>query len=281
MTSRLALPALALALALTGCDATGDTSTPATSSDVSDAAATIASAVALDGGGALDDAASVAALTTASADKAARLDDRPGCTGERVFDEGTSTWLSTLSCERGNPEGLFYHAFSRSTTHRFLDEAGEPLPGPEGAAAVEFSIVDGEGEHLTPRASYELDDLGANLDVVRLGDGNVSVDGIYEREGVRTFFGRGEAEREVDYALSLDLDEVTGPAGRRDRWAGAVSGSVSGVYTATVTATGPGGETNVREVERTFTVTFPVEGRARIAIGGRTFDVNTSTGEVL
>lgn len=280
MSSRLALPALVLALALTGCDATG-TDSALLQEDASDAAVSIADALALNSGGALDDAASVAALVTADASKSGPMSDRPGCSGDRTFDEATSTWTTTVACERGREDGRRYHAFSRTTTHRFLDEAGAPLPGREGATAVEFAIVEGSGEHRTPRGSAIVSDLGADLDVLRLDDGQVSASGTYSREGSRTALGRRGGSRAVDYALSLELDGVTGPAGRRDRWRGATAGSVSGLYTATVTVTNADGEVSTRDVEREFTVSFPVDGRARIALGGRSFTADAATGEVL
>lgn len=282
MPVRLLLPALALALVLTGCDAVSTGSDAVTGDDLEDAAGAIATAVAMDGGGALDDA-SAAALLTADASKSGD-DTRPGCTGDRTYDEAASLWRSTISCERGNPDGRFYHTFSRTTTHQFFDASGTPQQSPQDAASVAFTILDGTGEHLTPRASAVLSDLGASLDIVRLDDEMVSVDGVYDREGVHTVYGRGDAEREVDYSLSLDLDEVTGPRRVRNRWASAVSGSISGVYTATVTVTTPGGETRTRDIDRSFTITFPTDGnarRARIAIGGRTFDADPVTGELL
>lgn len=247
MPFRLLLPALALGLVLSGCDAASTGPDAVAGDDIEDAAGAIADAVAMDGGGALDDASAAALLT---GDVTKGDDTRPGCTGDRTYDEAASLWRSTISCERGNPDGRFYHAFSRTTTHQFLGADGTPQQSPEDAASVAFTIVEGSGQHLTPRASAVLDDLGASFDIVRLDDDMVSVDGVYEREGVRTVYGRGDAEREVDYALSLNLDEVTGPRRTRNRWASAVSGSISGLYTATVSVTTPGGETSTREVER-------------------------------
>lgn len=275
------LPALVLAFA--GCDSGADLSDDATAAlDLEDAADAIAQSVALDAGGALDDASDLALLTGDAVSFASGGNaDRPGCTGSRDYDD-SGTWTVQFDCERGDREGQFYAAFSRTTTYRFLDASGVPQQQPAGAASVEFAILSGSGDYLTPRASAVLTDLGASLDLVRVDDDMVSVDGVYEREGVRTTFGRGEASREIDYSLSLDLDDVTGPRARRDQWSGAVSGTISGIYSAAITSTTASGDTRTREVERSFTVTFPNEGgrrRARIAIGGRTFDADPATGE--
>lgn len=284
MTLRFLLPALALALVLSACDAVGDTS-DATADDLEDAADAIAQAVALDAGGALDDAATAAsALVPASSLSGGDdLPGRPGCDGERTYDD-SGTWTVSIACERGRPDGLFYHAFARESTWRFLDDTGAPQQSPRGATTIEHEILSGTGTHLTPRASALLEALTADLTITAVSDELASVDGTYDRDGVHTVYGRGDAQREVDYTLSLTLDEVTGPRGRRDRWAGAVSGTITGLYTATVTSTSPSGETRTRDVERSFTITFPTEGgrhRARIALGGRSFDADPSTGELL
>lgn len=284
MTTRFLLPALALALVLTGCDAAGTLDDSANADDLEDAAGAIAQSVALDAGGALDDAASMsAALTTSNSLGGDDVPDRPGCDGERTYDD-SGTWNVSISCERGNPDGLFYHAFAREATWRFLDADGNPQQSPRGASVIEHDILSGTGTHLTPRASAILESLASDMTITAVSDDLVSVDGTYDRDGVHTVFGRGEAQREVDYALSLELDELTGPRGRRDRWGRAVSGSISGVYTATVTVTLPNGETRTREIERTFTITFPTDGArqiARVTIGGRTYDADPVTGELL
>ena len=282
MTSRLFLPALALALALTGCDAASDPIDSATGDDLADAAVAIGEAVSLNAGGLLDDAASLAALATPTAAKAAHP-DRPGCEGNRTFDDA-GTWTSTLACERGNPDGRFYASFARTTTHRFLDADGSPQQNPAGASSVEFAILNGEGTRRTPRHEHVLESLGASALVTDLDTDLVTVNGTYDRDGVNTFTGRNGGTREVDFALSLTATDVQGPRrgdDRRDRWAHAVAGTLSGLYTATITTTSPDGTTRVREVERTFTVTFPDEGgqrQARIAMGGQQFDADPATG---
>ena len=276
MTPRLFLPALALALILTGCDASGPADNATDLTDIEDAAGVIAQSLSLDAGGVLDDAS----------DAAKQLDsdsDRIGCDGERAFDD-SGTWNVSIACERGNPDGRFYHTFAREMTFRFLDADGQPQENPRGAQTVEHSILSGSGTHLRPRSSAVLSSLTSDFVVTRLEDGMASVSGSSDRAGIRTVYGREDAQREVDYAVSLELDEVTGPRARRANWAGAISGTVSGVYTATVTVTAPNGETRSRDVERTFTITFPSENsgrRARVAIGGRTFDADPATGELL
>lgn len=285
MTSRLFLPALALALVLTGCDTVGDSTDSLLPEDLEDAAGAIAQAVALDAGGALDDAATLASTfaTEAVAKDGDSVPGRPGCESDRTYDD-SGTWNVSISCERGNPEGRFYHAFSREATWRFLDADGNPQEGRQGAVTVEHEILSGTGTHITPRSSAALESLTSDLTMTATGDNLVSTSGTASRSGVHTVFGRGDAQREVDYALTLDLEEVTGPP-RRDRWAGAVSGSISGVYTATVTVTSPSGETRTREIDRSFTVTFPSDGttnrRTRILIGGQRYEASPSTGELL
>ena len=100
---------------------------------------------------------------------------------------------------------------------RSLEVEGTPQETPFGATTIEHDVISGTGRHLTPRFSSELESLTSDLTIRAVSDDLASVDGTYERDGVHAVYGRGDAEREVDYALSLDLDEVTGPRGRRDR----------------------------------------------------------------
>ena len=169
MTSRFLTAAAALALLLTGCDAATDLDALA-SEDVEDAAAAIAESVALDAGGALDDAASMAAaLTTDAAVSGDGVPNRPGCQGDRVYTDA-GTWLVSISCERGNPDGLFYHSFARETTWRFLDVEGTPQETPFGATTIEHDVISGTGRHLTPRFSSELESLTSDLTIRAVSD---------------------------------------------------------------------------------------------------------------
>ncbi|MDX1438834.1 MAG: hypothetical protein R3284_02925, partial [Rubricoccaceae bacterium] len=152
---------VALGLTFAACDNagpasnTGDANTNATE----DAAVSIANAISLDGGGALD-VAMAASGVAADAPK----NGRSGCEHERSYDENTFTWTRYIECERGNPDGLFYALFSRTATYQFLS-GDAPVQYPDQADAVNFDIVDGEGLRIAPGFVHELLDIGADLHV--------------------------------------------------------------------------------------------------------------------
>ncbi|MCH7976951.1 MAG: hypothetical protein IIC18_10445, partial [Bacteroidetes bacterium] len=109
-----------VALTFAGCDnadpITGPGSGGANISSTEDAAVSIANALSLEGGGALDIAASASELVvTSSSSSNVGGDHFPDdCDYERSFDEATMTWTRFIECEHGNPDGLFYALFSRT-----------------------------------------------------------------------------------------------------------------------------------------------------------------------
>lgn len=284
-TSRFRLPTLAVLaaiLALSACDAAEDSGL--TEADLDDAAVVVASALALDGGGVLEDAAAGASLA-ASADDAGRSagPDRPGCDTSRAYDEATSTWTVTIDCARTRPGGQFSAEFARVSTYQFFDADGNPQRERAGAASVAYDIVSGSTRFQSPRGTHALTSLGADLTVTALDDDLVRVSGTYDRAGtdtLRTLRG----ERTVAYTLALTLDDVQGPKTRARNWKGAVGGTITGTLQSTITRTPAGGETVVREVDRTFTVTFPEDGgerTAEIAIDGRRYRADVETGDIM
>lgn len=269
-------------LALGACDA-ADTDDALTEEDLDDAAVVVASALALDGGGVLEDAALSASLA-GSADDAGRSagPDRPGCDHSRTYDEGAATWTVTIDCARSSVGGRFSAEFARVSTYQFFDADGTAQRERAGAARLEYDIVSGSTLFQSPRGTHALTSLGADLSVTALDDDLVSVNGTYDRAGtdtLRTLRG----ERTVAYTLALTLDDVQGPKTRARTWESAVGGTITGTLRSVITRTPVGGETVVREVDRSFTVTFPDDGSERVAeitIERRRYRANLATGEI-
>ncbi|WP_420455942.1 hypothetical protein [Rubrivirga sp.] len=280
MPRLLALGALALALA--ACDA-AETDAALATAALDDAATAIASAVALDAGGLLEEAASAASLAAPPEAGARHPDPRPGCQAERTYDEATGVWTAVADCERGDPDGRFYATFERTTTYRFLDADGQPLPGREGAASVEVDVLSGSSLFRSPRGVHALDALTSDLTVTDLGQDLVTVAGTVQRAASDTLRGR-RGVRTLDYELDATLDGVQGPPGVTRRWRRAVAGTVSGTLVATLTRTPRGGETETVEIDQAFTITFPTDGRgdrvAEIVLGGRRYRADVETGEI-
>jgi hypothetical protein len=286
--SRLSAPRLlalgGLAFALSACDA-ADPASDLADADLDDAAVVVASALALDSGGALEDAAASASLA-GSLDAAGRTagPDRPGCENSRDFDEATSTWTVSIDCERGDPDGRRYASFERLSTYQFLDADGNAQRERRGAQGVEYDVLSGETLFQSPRGVHAVTALEADLSATRLDSDLVSVSGTYSRAGADTLRSR-RGERTVTYDLALALDDVQGPKTRVRRWRQAVAGTITGSIQATITRTPTDGETTTVEIDREFEVTFQTDGSggriAQIALGGRRYQADVGTGEVI
>ncbi len=278
------LPLAALALGLAACDAT-DTSDPALSdADLDDAATAVASALALDAGGLLEDVAAGASLA-APAEAGARHPgpDRPGCRADRTYDEAEGLWTAVFDCERGDPDGRFYASFDRTATYRFLDATGQPQPERAGAASAEYAVLSAENLFRSPRGVHALQSLTSDFTVTDLDADLVTVNGTVQRAATDTLRGpRGE--RTLAYELDATLDDVRGPRVAPRRWRQAVDGTISGTLRAMLTRTPTGGPTSAVEIDEAFTIVFPVtpsgDRVARIALGGREYRADVETGEV-
>lgn len=286
----VSLPVLAVALA--GCDAAETTT--ADPADL-EAVATVASALALDSNGALDEAAHAAtghpyAALRGPGHGGHGLGDRGGaCDSEAAYDAGAGLTTITISCERGEVGSDRYATLDRTATAAFRDADGNAVESAEDAASLTFTVVSGSSAAVSPRGSREVDAVSAVYEVTGLDGETVVVNGTSSRSGSYAVARRNGASRSADYTVTLALSDVTGPAPRRlapalfrGRWARAASGTAEGVYRATVTTTTPDGETTTETVERPFTVEFPVdrEGRARVRMGGRDHGADLTSGDV-
>ncbi|MEM0961022.1 MAG: hypothetical protein AAGK21_00615 [Bacteroidota bacterium] len=277
------LPAflLAGALVLSACDATSDT--VSADDDLDDAAVVLASAIALDSGGALEDAAAGASLAVnASAGARHAGPDRPGCENDRSYDAATGFWTASIDCERGDPEGRRYATFERLATYQFLDAAGLPQELRDGAASASYQILSAESLSRSPRGVHALTSLSSDLTVTDLGEDLVTVNGTYQRAATDTLRGR-RGQRTVDYAFDAILTDIQGPRALPRSWRQAVSGTISGTFQATITRTPTDGETVSRDIDRAFEITFPRDGSDRVAeivLGGKRYRADVETGEV-
>jgi hypothetical protein len=269
----LVLPAALLA----GCDSAGGDDATDTVSNL-EVAVAVANGMAVNSGGALE-----ALAAGLEGDE-----NSHGCTVERSYDETTQTWTRTIDCERGDPDSRFFARFGRTQTFRFFDESGTPQQFPDDAASLDFAIVDGYGEVVTPWLHHELLDIGASFDIDDLQDSLVTVNGTYDRSATDSLFvrrpdGPPAVRKSVIYDLSLELDDVRGPRHRYGEWGRPVSGTVTGLIEGTVTFTRRDGTVVTRDFSRSFTIVFggqPLADTARIRIGSDEFVANMLTGQV-
>lgn len=278
----LALPALALALTFTGCDASSDAADPpSATADAEDAALSIGAAIALDNGGLLDEMAAAASASVAPDGLDGPGDARPGCERDRQYDDATMVWTLTVQCQRGTPDRRFFAAFGRQSAVQFL-AGGQPQQAPEGADALTYRILRGQSIVRRPHHVQRVTSLSADLSVTGLDADLVAVNGTYQRTGADSLRTR-RGNRTSEYTLDLAATDVQGPRRIYENWRRAVAGTLTGHYVGTVTTTTRAGGTVTRDVDRTFTVTFPLVGgdrQAEIAIDGQRFRADVSTGEI-
>jgi hypothetical protein len=140
-----------------------------------------------------------------------------------------------------------------------------------------FRILYGRGYHRTPFRVHRLDSLAGDWVVTNLNTPVVTVNGTYYRSGTDTLRTRN-AERTHDNALSATFINVTRPrrglAGTTD----AISGTITGTYTATITFTN-GDLYKERTVNKSFTIDLS-GADAEINIEGRRFHSTWQRGEM-
>lgn len=278
------LPFVALALVLAACDATDTAGSTLSDADFDDAATAVASALALDAGGLLEDAAASASLA-APADGTARHagPQRPGCRADRTYDEADGLWTAVFDCERGDPDGRFYASFERTATYQFLGADGQPQAEREGAVSAEYAVLSASNLFRSPRGVHALQSLTSGFTVTDLDTDLVTVNGTVQRAATDTLRGpRGE--RTVAYTLDATLDDLRGPRAAARHWRRAVEGTISGTLQATLTRTPTGGPSSMVEIDEAFTISFPVTASgdrvAQIVLGGRPYRADIDTGEV-
>jgi len=265
-------------VALAGCDSAGGDSAGQELSNL-EVAVAIANGVAVEPGGALE--------AVAGAIDDGESSQGRGCTAERSYDETTQTWTAVVECERGFPDSRFWARFGRTRTFRFLDAAGVPQQSPEGAASLEFAIVDGHGEVHTPWLHHVLLDIGADINVDDLQEELVTVNGTYDRAATDTLFvrrfGQAAVRRTLIYDLDLEFLDVRGPRHRPGDWGRPVSGTIEGHVVGAATFTRRDGTTVTREFDRSFTIVFdnPAAETATIRVGSEQFEADLLTGAVV
>jgi len=280
-----AIAALGL-LALAGCSS-DDPAAPAASTLATaekDAAAQVAADLAEDQGGLVDQLGD-AVLFAGGFDPALKTAD-PVCDGlrEADYDSTTGTWTITIERERGFPDGTPYHAFTRVFTVRYLDADGLAQmhyfsPDSVPASTIEFAILSGTGVHRTLRLDRQLLSLEASFVITNADSEYVTVNGTYDR-AASADFTNPRFERTHDSTLHLELVDVMAPRRPTRDLADAVSGTVNGVYDATITVT-RGDDYREQEIHREFSITLGGDGECGLHMGGHLYRARLRTGELI
>lgn len=277
----LLLAALGL-LALAGCS-NDDTVAPAATTATAelDAAAAVASDLGADDGGLVDqvnDAVSFAG----GVDLVAKAECEG--LGQADYDSTTGTWTITVSRERGEVGSVPYASFTRVFTVRYLDADGVPqmhyLQDGVAASTIEFAILSGTGTHITRRLEQNLLSLEAAFTVTDADQDTVTINGTYARSA-GTVLTNPVFVRTHDSTLQLALIDVMAPRTFDRDLSLAISGTVTGVYDATITVT-RGDDYTERSIHREFTVDLADgEGTMTMAQSHNRYRARLRTGELI
>lgn len=245
-----------------------------------DVAASMASTVAENTGGSMDQVNDLLSLTTTAPLQksmgADQIEDK-----STLYDEATGTWTAVIKRSRGNVDGAYYAMFSRTYTYQFLNKDSQPqknyITNGDTARTINFKVVSGEGVHHTPRLSQKLLEVSANYVATGVNTPTVVINGSCKRSATDTIT-TAKATRILVHSTELKLENVTGPRGSRLDLSNKVSGTITGTYTANITFTRGDGYTE-KNVNRDIHITLG-NGKARIKVVGMNFVGDLFTGDV-
>lgn len=274
---------------------------PATVTDeitaTDDAAESVAGAVGINNGGALDQVGDVLDISTGTglANAAPGVSDisYAGSTAtiQKQYDSTSGWWTLTLSRQRGVLNGTPFAEINRVYMYQFLNKSGAfqknwrtviGSGGIDTAYSIHHLIKSGTGTFQTRRLSHMLTYLSGEWMVTGTNTPTVTVStvngGAYTRVGTNTVTTRN-AVRTLSDSLSMTFTGVTGPRGDRLNLSAKTGGTIIGTYHATVTVT-RGTMYTERTIDRSFTITLGGT-KGRLSIGGRDYDVDLDLGEIL
>ncbi len=253
-----------------------------------DAATAVAGAISEDGGGAADQLNDVSGISTSgglsaevSLFNAAMSTSGPASVDTTYVPADTAT-IFTINRARSSLAGTFVSLVTRVYLVKFINNSGAAqrrhIVGPDTARSMIFRILYGRGYHRTPFRVHRLDSLAGDWVVTNLNTPVVTVNGTYYRSGTDTLRTRN-AERTHDNALSATFTNVTRPRRGLGGTSDAISGTISGTYTATITFTN-GDLYKERSFSKPFTIDLSGTG-ADININGRRFHSTWQRGEMM
>ncbi len=279
----------AAALALIGCDKSTDAASDPILEE--DAATAIAGAISEDGGGAADQLADVASISTSGGLSAeVNLLDAAMSTGapstiDTLFVPADTSYIFTINRSRANLTGTYVSLIYRMYYVKFINKNGTAQrryivstpAGNDTARTMLFRILYGRGYHRTPIRVHRLDSLAADWIVTNLNTPVVTVNGSYYRAGNDTLRTRN-AERTHANTFSATFTNVTRPRRALGGTADAISGTISGTYTATITFA-RGDLYKERSINKTFTVELSGDD-ATVNMNGKRFRSTWRYGEM-
>lgn len=278
---------VAVALAAAGAGCGSRTVSPPDSSEKGvldrDAAETVASDVARESGGVIDEVADLLEMATGAAFDDPLRTQGPGhlwaSLRSATYDEELGRWRLSLEREHGAPGDDVYAHGEREIEVTFLTAGETPQKyfDTDGVLADRIRLVvsNGTGEHRCPGRTHGLSEVTGMLLATDVATPVITVNGTLHRRGVSTIV-TADASLTVTRALDVTLTDVTGRRGADPFVAQNVSGTLTGTLRADIVSTEG---VAPRVVDRTVDVSLD-EGDAVISSGGAEFTGDLQIGEI-
>jgi hypothetical protein len=285
--SIFACSSFALALLFsTGCEKNNVTATEGNvpeAGEVSneDVAISIAGMICENSGGVLDQVGDVSVLASAEGPGMLSRDaDVQGVWDHTaVYDSSTQTWTIEIHREKGTPADSVYSRFERTFTLQILNKNGLPqqfwITQGDTAYSFDFNIIGGTGIHIRPHFHHELKSISGGWLGTGVNTDMITINGTYHRAAIDTLSGE-RGIRISDHGVDLSLNNITGPRGSRRDLFQKISGSITGLFTATVTIIKEN-VTIIREIEREINIQLG-NGQMNIWVGNEQFTADPLTG---
>lgn len=299
MSNKFRLPLLiaiiAFAVVLSGCKKMeSPNEAQVETAATQDAAASIAASLAINDGGALEQLSDMMASTTKDGLQNEVSTSLFGFRNasvnvEKIYDSLSGWWTVTVTRTKGDPTGLYHANYVRVYKHKFINKDGVfqkhyivDLNGvPDTAYTVNHEIVSGTGELVRPGVSRKLLNLSAGWTTTNANTPLVTVNTLAASpltRAVSDTITRGDAVRTLNNNLTLNFVDVKGPRVRSLNWHRAISGTITGTYTATVTFL-KGEVYREKLINRTISITLGGD-KISLDVGGTKFLVDPETGEL-
>lgn len=285
-TSAVWMSAMGATLWIAGCSKSND---PGVDDDIAseDAATTIASALGEEDGGAVDQMGDASQLATQAGSLMQSSSGTEVVYGvgaqdsvSKTFNAADTSWTIYVKRTRSSAFGLYTASFYRKYQVQFRNKNGlaqqNYITNTDTATGMKFKILEGTGvRKVVGRNTHRLLSLSGSWVLTGINTRVVTMNGTSTSAGSDTIQTRN-ADRTLNYTLSLTFTDCKAPRGGRMNVSDSATGTVSGVYDATVSFS-KGELYKERTIHREFTAAFS-GGMSQIQMGGRTFKFRMKDG---
>ncbi len=251
-----------------------------------DAGETIAGAMALSTGGAIDQMADLCEFLVYDSTEVDKVIMSHYNTRDyqmhKTYNEALGQWNITVERTRGIVGVIPYAHTTRNYILKYLDADGNPqhyyVTDSDTARTVNFRIMHGTGQFMTRRISHDLDSLGASWTITNANQEMVTINGGYHRAATDTIRGWNRI-RASNHQLELNFEDVVAPRGPHQLFYQAVSGHVTGTFDAVVTFMS-GTAYNETTIHRDIDIVFG-NGRGDVTVGSKHYTADLYLGELI